>query len=157
MFVEGASCNKNPPRPTCTILQSCADEEGRGCTSHPHPNFTQDFNYFKRHTQNNLDVLFSHGDWVDSTGNQISAISCLNIPDLNLPSGQVVFKEFPFTIEPKQLELEVGETKELSVSCFPVTWQQKKSSARELGGKKFRVRWMLWGSHPLEMKYKSFL
>lgn len=29
-------------------------------------------------------------------------------------------EEFPFTIEPKQLELEVGETKELSVSCFPV-------------------------------------
>ena len=31
-------------------------------------------------------------------------------------------QEFPFTIEPKQLELEVGETKELSVSCFPVAW-----------------------------------
>ena len=49
------------------------------------------------------------------------------------PDGKKTFevvtsflKEFPFTIEPKQLELEVGETKELSVSCFPVTWEQKK-------------------------------
>jgi len=137
MFVEGASCSKNPPRPTCTILQSCADEQGRGCTSHPHPKFTQEeVLYFQKDTKNNLDVLFSHGSWVDSF--KFSIISCLNITDL---------KEFPFTIEPKQLELEVGETKELSVSCFPVTWQQKKISAnkrgRELGEKKFRVRWML--------------
>ena len=42
--------------------------------------------------------------------------SPLRFPQFELP------QEFPFTIEPKQLELEVGETKELSVSCFPVAW-----------------------------------
>lgn len=33
-----------------------------------------------------------------------------------------LLKEFPLGIEPKQLELEVGETKELFVSCFPAAW-----------------------------------
>lgn len=122
------STSKIHPRGGQLFSKGCANQFG--CTL-----FTWELSWFIQNFCN----FMSHHPW------------------FNPLTGQVVFKEFPFTIEPKQLELEVGETKELSVSCFPVTWQQKKSSARELGGKKFRVRWMLWGSHPLEMKYKSFL
>lgn len=44
-------------------------------------------------------------------------------------------QEFPFTIEPKQLELEVGETKELSVSCFPVAWFEACEHLRKFMGR----------------------
>ncbi|CAE7232354.1 Hydin [Symbiodinium sp. CCMP2456] len=47
-------------------------------------------------------------------------------PGKKTPGGKkgepapTAFEEYPFLVEPSELELEVGETKELKVSCFPV-------------------------------------